>query len=147
MDQFEKLNLIRKIQEVQSQCCTHEKEILISIDDYFKGNDESHCIILANTSVNLSSKEFEKFLRNLKRKDNVMDVFIRFYDYEDAMDYEDAWINSDTVFLITSADVQKVKSWFQGLEPSSVKEETCLNEFVNLPYIPEKYRIINVWWD
>jgi len=146
MDQSEKLNLIRKIQVLESKC-TREKEILISLDDYFRGNDENHCIILANTSVNLSSKEFEKFLRDLKRKDNVMEVFIRFYDYEDAIDYEDAWINSDTVFVITSVDIRKVKSWFQELEPSSVNEETCLNEFVNLPYIPEGYRIINVWWD
>lgn len=146
MDKFEKMNLIKKIQEIESQC-TREKEILISIDDYFRGNDENHCIIIANTSVNLSSKEFEKYLRDLKRKDNVMDIFIRFYDYEDAACYEDAWINSDTVFVITSADIQKVKSWFQELEPSSVNEEMYLNEFVNLPYIPEGYRIINVWWD
>lgn len=146
MDQSEKFNLIKKIQEIESQC-TREKEILISLDDYFRGNDENNCIILANTSVNLSSKEFEKYLRALKRKDNVMDIFIRFYDYEDASCYEDAWINSDTVFVITSADIQEVKSWFQELEPSSVDEEMYLNEFVNLPYIPWGYRIINVWWD
>lgn len=146
MDQSEKFNLIRKIQEIESQC-TCKKEILISLNDYFRGNDEDNCIILANTSVNLSSKEFEKFLRALKRKDNVMDVFIRFYDYEDAVCYEDAWINSDTVFVITSADIQEVKSWFQELEPSSVNEEMCLNKVVNSPYIPEGYRIINVWWD
>lgn len=146
MDQLEKLNLIRQIRKIESHYPCG-KEILISIDDYFKGNDESHCSILANTSVNLSSKEFETFLRNLKSKDNVEDIFIRFYDYKDAIDYDDAWINSDTVFVITSADVEEVRIWFQEVQPSSIDEETCLNEFANLPSIPEKYRIIDVWWD
>lgn len=140
MDESQKFNLIRKIQEIESQC-TREKEILISLDDYFRGNDETNCIILANASVNISSKEFEKFLRKVKRKDNVIDIFIRFYDYEDA------WINSDTVFVITSADIQEVKSWFEELEPSSVDEERYLDKFINLSYVPEGDRIINVWWN
>lgn len=146
MNQLKKLTLIRKIRKVQDRI-PKGKEILITLDDYFDGNDEENCIILANTDVNVSSKEFESFLRNIKKNDCVFDIFIRFYDYEDAIDFDDIWVNSDTIFIITTASTEEVKVWFEFYTPSSISEEIETKDFANLPSIPNGYKIISIWWD
>lgn len=62
MDYTKKQLLISKIRNIESSV-PKGKEILLTIDDYFGGNDEKNCIILANTLTGTSSKEFESFLR------------------------------------------------------------------------------------
>lgn len=146
MDQHKKLSLIRKIRKVEDSN-PKGKEILISVDDYFDGNDENCCNILANTCNLVSAKEFESFLNNLKKKNNVYDIFIRFYDYEDAIDFDDSWVNSDTIFVVTSAKENDVKEWFEYYSPSEVRKQTELGEFANLPSVPIGYDLISVWWD
>lgn len=143
-----KMALIRKIRRVQSQ--THngkEKEIVLSLEDYFDGDASDHCVILANTRNALSGPAFHNFLGSIAAKPEVSNVLIRFYDYEDALDFDDAWINSDTVYVSTSASAAEVKTWFESLEPSSVEVVTNRTGFANLPSLPHGHALFALWWD
>jgi len=146
MNQLRKLDLIRKIRKVKSRN-PRGKEILISIDDYFKGNDEKICNILTNTLNDISSAEFEMFLRGVTNLVGVSNVYIRFFDYEDALDFDDSWINSDTVYIVTKANIDEVEGWFNKFQPSDIYRKSDLNEFANLPCIEEGFNVIGVWWD
>jgi hypothetical protein len=145
MDQTKKFALIQKVKDIQRDS-PKDKEIVITVDDYFDGNDESCCTILANAGQS-SSATFERFLRQIKNRDDVSNMFIRFYSYDDALDDPDSWINSDTVFVVTSASFEEVERWFESMEPSSVEEETDLSQFANLPSILSGHKLIAVWWD
>jgi len=145
MDQTKKLVLIQKVKEIQ-RASPKDKEIVIPLKDYFDGNDEDCCIILADAGQS-SSANFEQFLRQIKNRHDVSDIFIRFYSYDDALDDANTWINSDTVFVVTSAPPEEVKKWFESMEPSSVDEETNLTQFANLPSIQSGHKLIAVWWD
>lgn len=148
IDQAKKVALIRKIRRVQSQ--THrgkEKEIVISLEDYFDGDNSEHCPILANTGISLSAPALHDFLAKVAAKPDVSNVLIRFYDYEDALNFDNMWINSDTVFVSTTASATEVEKWFEPLEPTSVQGESNLADFANLPSIPDGHALFAVWWD
>ncbi len=148
IDQAKKMALIRKIRRVQSQ--THrgkEKEIVLSLEDYFDGDSSDCCTILANTRNPLSGPAFRDFLATIAAKPDVSNVLIRFYDYEDALDVDDAWINSDTVYVSTSASATAVHTWFETMEPSSVEAVSDRRSFANLPTIPDGHALFAVWWD
>ena len=146
MDQTKKLGLIQKVKDIQRRC-PKDKEIVMTLDDYFDGNDESCCIILANNTNLNSSADFERFLRQIKNRQDVSDIFIRFCSCDDALDDANTWINSDTVFVVTSASVDEVGKWFESMEASSVDEEIDLTKFSNLPPIQNGHKLIAVWWD
>jgi hypothetical protein len=148
IDQSKKIALIRKIRRIQHGTPSGKaREIVLSLNDYFDGDTSEYCTILANTNEPLSSQEFHRFLQGIAAKPEVSHVLIRFYDYDSALDYDDAWINSDTVFVCTAASTAEVENWFSAVQPSSVYEERDLEEFANLPTMPSSYGLIAVWWD
>jgi hypothetical protein len=51
----------------------------------------------------------------------VSGVFVRFYDYLDALEFEEAWVGSDTVCVITSAELAQVQGWFADFEAFQCK--------------------------
>ena len=146
MDELKKLELIRKIRKVQGHA-PRPKEILISLEDFFDGNDEAPCGLLANTRVHLSAPQVAEHLRQVRSRADVSGCFIRFYDYDDALDFADAWVNSDTVYVVSSAGVDEIASWFAPLEPSDVRVEQDVEAFANAPTIPAGHAMVAVWWD
>jgi hypothetical protein len=71
---------------------------------------------------------------------------VRFYDYADALESEDAWVGSDSVYLLTSASLDTVERWFSELEPADLWEEDPY-KFAELPEVPNGFRLVAVWWD
>ena len=63
------------------------------------------------------------------------------------MEDEDAWIGSDSVYIVTSASLDAVRDWFSDLEVSEVWEETDLIKFPDVSQIPDGFRLVAVWWD
>ena len=148
IDQSKKLALIRKIRRIQSHTQGgKEKEVVLSLNDYFDGDTSECCAILANTTKQLSSEACRHFLDGIASRPEVPHILIRFYDYEDALDFDDSWINSDTVFISTSASLTEVNEWFNPLEPTTVEEVIDTKGFANLPAVPSGHRLFAVWWD
>jgi hypothetical protein len=74
--------------------------------------------LLASNNINpVSAKDFASFLMKLRQNPSVLDVYIRVYDYEDAIIFDDSWVNSDTVYLVTSAQPLEVETWFKCCRP------------------------------
>jgi hypothetical protein len=143
IDQAKKNRLITRIKELQS---SGAGEILLAPEDYFDGYEESHCTICANGKP-VSTSAFRRRLAEVAAQPSVSGVFIRFYEYQDALEDAGCWIGSDSVYVVTSVEADTVRQWFGDLEPSDVWEERDFTKFGTLPSVPEGSRLVAVWWD
>lgn len=143
INQAKKATLIQHIKEREG---LGQSEILLPFELFFDGYEDEHCNICIN-AVSTSTMEFEGHLQSLRLRSDVAGVFVRFYEYSDAMEYSDAWIGSDTVYLVTSATSETVREWFGRFQSSEVWEEESLEKFSAPVSIPNGFRLIAVWWD
>ena len=139
--------LLALVDKIKAAGYSYDTETVLTIEEYFDGNDEAYSNICANNADPPSAQRLQEFLLSIRAKPSVSDVFVRVCEFEDALAHEDAWIGSDTVFVITSESVGEVEEWFTPLTPSTVSEEVRLGRFNNLPVIREGSRLVAVWWD
>lgn len=144
MDREKLLKLVAKIDAAGK---SNDTETVLTLDEYFDGNTETYSNLCANTGRSPSAEELREFLRRIEQRDGVAHVLIRVYDYQDALESDDYWINTDTVFLVTNVGLNEIKTWFDPLMYSEVYEEKDLTNFNNLPPIPAGHRVVGVWWD
>lgn len=144
IDQSKKRALIEHIKQRRTP---DGKEILLIPDLYFDGYDDNHCTICANNSDSISTSRFAARLREVQEKPDVSAVFVRFYDYSDAEEFEDCWIGSDSIYIITKASPEIVRQWFSDFEFSDVWVENEPSKFTDLSEIPDGFHLLAVWWD
>ncbi len=82
---------------------SYDTETVLRIEEYFDGNDEAYSNICANSINPPSAQALKGYLLAIRAKPSVSDVFVRVYEIEDALAFNDAWIGSDTVFVVTTA--------------------------------------------
>ena len=143
IDQAKKKALIEHIKQRRK---SNDREVLLAPDLYFDGYDEEHCTVCANVGP-FTTLHFAARLREIRQRPDVSAVFIRFFDYEDALECEDLWISSDSVYVITSASLETVRDWFEDLEVSDVWEESDVTKFPDVTKIPDGFHLVAVWWD
>lgn len=117
---------------------------LVTLEEFFEGNDDA-----ASIGYNLphppEPSEFYKFLLGLRTKRDVSDIRVQVQDLEDP----DGWPSSDTIWIITTASAQEVRSWF----PERLAPDDVFEGFESLHYSVEKYvvppgqRAVRVWYD
>ena len=144
MDREKLLKLVAKIDAAGT---SNDTETVLTLDEYFDGNTETYSNLCANTGRSPSADELLDFLRRIEERDGVAQVLIRVYDYRDALESDDCWINTDSVFLVTDVGLDEIRAWFAPLKYSDVYEERDVTNFNNLPPIPEGHRVVGVWWD
>ncbi len=140
----EKKKLIEWIDSVGH---SNDSELAISLDLYFHGNYEKCCTITCNTIRAGSAEELYKRLKEIESRSDVDSIWIRFYDYEDALEDDDSWINSDTIWIITTKSKEEVLSWLADFEPTESYYGDSLSSFRNLPNIPKGFKMVGVSWD
>lgn len=139
--------LHRLIEYIDSFDPTNDRELMIPLEKYFDGNEETICIILANTELHLSSHELFTILNELKCHEKISAVFVRFYDYEDALEDHDCWVNSDSIYFVTSLSNEELNEVLKEIPPDDIWEEEDLSKFINPPDLPTKHKILTAWWD
>ncbi len=144
INQAKKKLLIECIKDREAR---REGEILLSPEAYFDGYDAPQCAICANNRTPIPTSVFAGRLRELQQRPEVAGIFIRFYEYTDAMEFDDAWIGSDTVYLLTSAAPGTVRQWFADFEVSDVWVEEDLTCFPDVPEVPDGFHLVAAWWD
>jgi hypothetical protein len=144
IDQAKKKTLIETIKHRQE---SRKAELLLPPELYFDGYEDDHCTICANIRPSISTARFAERLRAIRGRPDVAGVFVRFYDYSDAEEFESCWIGSDSIYVITTAPLDVVQDWFVDLEVSDVWEERDLSKFEGLPIVPDGFHLVAVWWD
>jgi hypothetical protein len=90
---------------------------LLNLEEFFDGNDHVGSIG-CNLDSEPSPREFFELLKTIRSKSEVSDVRIQITSVDDP---GVEWPFSDTVWIMTSADEETVRSWFPpNLSPDEV---------------------------
>lgn len=120
---------------------------MIPMEKYFDGNEETICTILANTNLRISSQELFTRLKELKNDERISHIFVRFYDYQDALEDDGCWVNSDSLYFVTSLNKEEMTKELKEISPDDIWNEEDLSKFINPPELPGNSRILTAWWD
>lgn len=119
-----------------------ENEIVVSLDDFFDGNNDPASIGPNIHTDQPSPQEFYQKLSELKNSEKVEEILIRIQDVEDL-----DWPFTDTVYVISKLSLQELKSQLTDLQPDEIYEEWMYGKPINAPEIKDGYSISSVWWD
>lgn len=133
-----KTSLIRKIESLGFP----DKEIVVTLDDFFKGNSDPGSIGPNIYPNQPSPKEFYNRLNDLKGSDHVVDILVRISDIEDS-----DWPYTDTVYIITSLTKEDLTRELKELHPDEIYDDWMYGKPVNAPTVKEGMKVYSVWWD
>jgi hypothetical protein len=115
---------------------------LLTIDEFFEGND---CIgsIGCNLDGQPSPDRFYSLFKTIAARPDVRDIRVQITMFDNP-----EWPFSDTVFVMTSATDDDVRSWFpEELLPDEIGEAIPFDSRFEPYEIPSGARAIFCWWD
>jgi hypothetical protein len=117
---------------------------LLTLEEFFEGNDETGSI-----GCNLDScpepKDFYNLLMPLRARDDVSDIRIQITCVDDP---GKQWPFSDTIWIMTSADEDTVRSWF----PTHLAPDDCSEGWPELVKfeaieVAKGHHPVGIWFD
>ena len=128
------------IQRIQAQPEHEEGRALVTIAEFFDGNDD-----LGSIGCNLTDHpgldHFRQVLDNIASRPDVEQVWLQIYDLE-----EGDWPFSENVLIVGTAPASHIEELSESLQPSEVSE-------LQMDWTPSRApdlsgrRYINLWWD
>ena len=114
---------------------------VVSLDDFFQGNDD-----VGSIGCNLDSHPgidtFYQVLRSVRARESVQDVLVRINAVEDM------WPFSDVVYVISSSPLEQIREWLKPLQPDEVEDGLYWDQKLatDVELLPGM-RIMYAWWD
>jgi hypothetical protein len=128
------------VQLIQSQTEHQHAQALVTIGEFFDGNDD-----LGSISCNLSHHPgldcFRQLLSNIESRDDVEQVWLQIYDW-----HESDWPFTENVLIVGTIPISEIRELALALQPSEITES-------QIYWIPSRAtnlyrrRYINLWWD
>ena len=128
------------IRTIQSQPEFVEGRALVTIEEFFDGNDD-----LGSLACNLSEHpgldHFRKILNALAKRSDVEQVWMQIYDLE-----EGEWPFCENVLIVGAVPHSEIRRLSEALQPAEVTE-------LQFGWTPTRAstlrgcRYINLWWD
>jgi len=115
---------------------------LVTLDEFFDGNDVSGSIC-CNLSPMPEPHEVYEVLKGIRSRPDVADVRV-----EVAMFDAPEWPFAETVWVITSAEPEEVKSWFTPeMAPDDVWTGWTNDRSIEPVSVPAGMRPVACWYD
>lgn len=115
---------------------------LVSLEEFFNGNHDKGSIG-PNLDIPSTPAEFYAFLRRIRLRRDVADVRILITQY----DGPGNWPFSDTIFVITSAPIEKVKNWIPAkFKPDEIDVDTSESRHEAIT-VPAGMHAVTLWYD
>ncbi len=134
-------SLIAKIEAQRSSAS--DGEVIVSLEDFFTGNDDVGSIGCNLGGEQPAISEFYRVLKVIRSKPEVQDVLVRICEYDDPP----SWPYTDTVHIITSAQIEKVEEWVVPLKPDEIYPEWMYGKPAAAPEPKSGMKSYSVWWD
>ncbi|MCP4361785.1 MAG: hypothetical protein GY796_27555 [Chloroflexi bacterium] len=82
--------------------------------------------------------------QKIRNREDTTDVLIEVLDHEDP----DMWPATDTIWIITNSSIEKVETWFdERFTPDEIYEGWDDRYPRELYMIPDRLKVIGLWWD
>jgi hypothetical protein len=117
---------------------------LVTLEEFFDGNNDAGSIGY-NLADPPTPKELYDLLKGIRDRPDVKDVRIAVMDLEDL----ERWPSTDTIWIITSATPDQVKTWFPNrLVPDEVWDGFDKSAATFETYnVPQGMRAVGAWYD
>jgi hypothetical protein len=117
-----------------------EKEVAVSMDDFFEENNDP-----ASIGVNLyphqpTPQDFYDVFKKIKASDKTENIFVRISDAE-----EGQWFYSDAVYIVGNWTSDEIKEMVKDLKPDEIYEGWMYGKPVNISQTNNK--VLSLWWD
>jgi hypothetical protein len=124
---------------------------LVTIEQYFKGSN-GRASLWDNNGGPPPGVDEAAFWKALRDREDVWDVLFSLTQLEfmsEPFDAPWAWVNSDHVVVITSAQPEDVLSWFpEGRVPELVNDRWAEDgEFSERVFVPSTMKPLWLWYD
>jgi hypothetical protein len=140
------------IQEAISILDEGNRLLVVSLDDFFEGNTDEQSIgvnLPADKHIGLAG--FRSILQLIRQRPNVEEVFIELTEIPDPDEEADAdlWPVACVAFIVTSANLNDVKTWVAPFHPRDVAEGWNVQSRVKTPLLrnegDSEMRPVRVW--
>ena len=116
---------------------------LVSLEDFFEGNDDPGSIG-CNLPGEVVPSEFYELFKSVRARSDVADVVVQISMHDDP----EGWPFSDTVWVITSATTAQVRSWVsERLAPDDLFDGFHADRPMATHPIPKGMRVVGLWYD
>ncbi|MCL2309057.1 MAG: hypothetical protein FWC42_02105 [Proteobacteria bacterium] len=120
-----------------------DAEIVVSLEDFFTGNDDPGSIGCNLGEEQPSINRFYETFLEIRNRPNVQDMLVRIYSQDDP----DEWPFTDTVYILSSATTAEIESWVSPLLPDEVIPEWMYGKPPEAPELQAGMTPYSVWWD
>lgn len=119
-----------------------EKEVFVSIEDFFEGNDDDRSIGVNIYPEPPSLQDFLDKLTEIKKSNKTESLLIRIADIDDT-----EWFYSDTIYISGNYSLSEIKKMFEQLKPDEIYEGIMYSKRSNIPQLNPDSKDYSVWWD
>ena len=119
-----------------------DKEVVVSVEEFFDGNDDIGSIGCNIYPDPPSLQTFYETFTRLKAIDKIENIFVRIADIEDS-----DWFYTDTVFVIGDITISELKEMFKDLRPDEIYSGWMYGLPANLNGEKIDKKIHSVLWD
>jgi hypothetical protein len=117
---------------------------LLSLEEFFEGNDSYASIGYNFYPDQPSPAEFYEFFKDIRNKPTVGDVVVEISQQE----VPEEWPSTETVWIIISASPEDVSGWLGERFRADEIFDGWISGNVREPYVlPGGMKPIGVWWD
>jgi hypothetical protein len=146
----------RLFAEIKRQKEAGERLPLVSLEDFFNGNDDFGSIgcnlddpqavppVPAPYWPHPGPQGFYKTLRAIRERPNVQDVLV---EISDADVGEGNWPFSECVYILTAAVLEEVEAWAGSIFPTEVSEGYGDAKLSLASDLLPGYQVYMLWWD
>lgn len=120
-----------------------EIEIVVSLEQYFEGNDD-----LGSIGANLGAehptiKFFYAHLKDIRLEKTVQDVLVRITDYSDP----DSWPHSDAIYILSTNSIDDIETWVSELLPDEITKGWMYGVPEYAPNLGKGMKPYSIFWD
>ena len=121
-----------------------DNEIVVSLDDFFLGNENTNSIGRGIHWFDKPSLEsFHLILSELKKSEKVDDILVRIRDVENL-----DWPSSDTIYIISKFSKEELRSELNNwLYPDKVYKGWVYGKPINAPKVKDGFSVYSILWD
>lgn len=139
MDRIKRDELLNMVGDLNRK---EDGVVLVTLEQFFEGNDDGGSI-WCNLEAAPEPEEVYQKLKTIREREDCADVKVMVTQIDGG---NDEWPFSDTVFFVTSAAPEDVKTWLgEDFAPDEIWIDDCSQ--VKEIKVPDGMTAVAAWWD
>jgi hypothetical protein len=116
---------------------------MLTLEEFFEGNDFEGSF-MCNVDPPVAIADVYKFLKKVRSREDVSDVRIMVTQ----LDNYESWPFSDTIWVVTKAEPEIVRSWFEKKYPPDEVAEGFHDHYrCEKIDVAQGFRAVSLWYD